>query len=86
MTRSASTARQIHLWRGCYPILIETPKEYADLVEGEKWLKDVEYRIQAAVERIKLLRFSKTGDNIILISGWRGGQGYTNTLRMIQCP
>lgn len=86
VTRNEIAARQMHLWRGCYPLLITKPKPYTDLVEGEQWLKDVDYRIQTAIERTKAIGFSDKGDQLIIITGWRGGQGNTNTLRIIVCP
>jgi pyruvate kinase len=86
VTRNEIAARQMHLWRGCYPLLITKPKPYTDLVEGEQWLKDVDYRIQTAIERTKSIGFSDKGDQLIIITGWRGGQGNTNTLRIIVCP
>ena len=81
VTRNEVAARQMHLWRGCYPILITKPKPYSDF-EGELWLQDVEYRIATAIERTKTVGFSSQGDQLILITGWRGGKGNTNTLRI----
>ncbi len=86
VTRNQVAARQMHLWRGCFPILITEPKPVSDLIEGELWLQDVDFRIQRAVDYIKKIGFSSQGDNIVLLTGWRGGSGYTNTLRILECP
>lgn len=86
VTRNDIAARQMHLWRGCYPILITEPKKYSDVIEGELWLQDVDFRIQKAIEITKKVGFSVKGDNIVLVTGWRGGRGNTNTLRVIECP
>ncbi len=63
----------MHLWRGLFPLLIDEPKPLG-LVAGDAWIQDVENRVQNALD----------GDNIILVTGWRGGSGNTNTLRIIQ--
>jgi pyruvate kinase len=86
VTRNEIAARQTHLWRGCYPILITQPRKYSNVLEGELWLQDVDFRIQKAIEVTKTNGFSFKGDKLILVTGWMGGQGNTNTLRIIECP
>jgi pyruvate kinase len=86
VTRNEVTARQMHLWRGCYPIIIREPKLHTDVVQGDLWLQDVDFRIQKALDTIKLAGFTQTGDNLVVVTGWRGGSGFTNTIRIIKCP
>lgn len=83
VTRNAVAARQSHLWRGIFPIVIKTPK-VEGLVSGEAWLEDVELRIKEAMEECEVLGVVKKGGNLVVLTGWRGGSGYTNTLRMIK--
>ncbi|CAG8435689.1 6207_t:CDS:2 [Diversispora eburnea] len=49
VTRMSRTARQIHLYRGCYPFIYEIPKTVSD--ECEKWQDDVEERIRWGINR-----------------------------------
>jgi pyruvate kinase len=74
----------MHLWRGLFPLLIADPKPI-DLVDGDQWIQDVEMRVQKALEAAQAQGFSKKGDSIIVVTGWRAGSGNTNTLRIIQC-
>ena len=84
LTRSATAARQMHLWRGLFPLLILDTKPHG-LVAGDQWIQDVENRIQMALDVAQAEGFSKKGDSIVVVTGWRGGAGNTNTLRIIQC-
>jgi len=77
VTRYAQVARQCHLYRGILPI------EY----QGEKltdWLEDVNARVQLGVLYAKKRGMIKTGDTIIVLTGWKAGSGFTNTMRIIQ--
>ena len=74
----------MHLWRGLFPLLIVDSKPHG-LVAGDQWLQDVENRIQTAMDVAQAEGFTKKGDNIVVVTGWRGGSGNTNTLRIIQC-
>jgi pyruvate kinase len=86
VTRNEITARQMHLWRGCFPILIREPKPDENLVSGELWMHDVDFRVNRAMETSKQVGFCAPGDEIVVVTGWRGGKGFTNTLRIIKCP
>jgi len=83
VTRNPISARQMHLWRGLYPLLITTPKKITEVI-GDVWITDVEERVNKALEVCKLEGFSRPGDSIVVVTGWRGGSGYTNTLRIIK--
>lgn len=75
----------MHLWRGLFPVYINEPKP-TGLVAGDAWISDVESRVKRALDIATSEGFSKKGDNIIVVTGWRGGSGNTNTLRIIQVP
>ncbi len=84
VTRNEVAARQMHLWCGLFPLLCEDEKPVG-LVSGDAWMQDVENRVQKALDLAINLGFCKKGDNIVVVTGWRGGSGNTNTLRIIQC-
>lgn len=73
----------MHLWRGLFPILLTEPK-VKGLVAGDEWIGDVENRVQAALDAGVYKGFFKKGDTLIVLTGWKGGKGNTNTLRVIQ--
>jgi pyruvate kinase len=83
VTRNAQAARQAHLWRGIFPHLVKTPKPEG-LVAGEAWIDDIELRIKDAMDSCEALGLVKKGGNLVVVTGWRGGSGYTNTMRIIQ--
>ncbi|XP_038223114.1 pyruvate kinase-like isoform X2 [Zerene cesonia] len=76
VTRHAQTARQAHLYRGVLPLVYE---------EGvaSDWLKDVDNRVQYGLQFGRKRGFLRTGDNVVLVTGWRQGSGYTNTMRIM---
>merc|ERR1711942_391074 len=76
VTRFDRPARQIQLYRGCIPLLYE--KERA----GD-WMKDVDDRVQFAIDFGKRSNFIATGDNVVVITGWRQGSGSSNTVRVL---
>ena len=47
------------------------------------WTKDVDERIQFAIDFGKKNGFIKGGDNVICITGWRQGAGSSNTVRIL---
>jgi pyruvate kinase len=49
----------------------------------DDWTKDVDERIQYAVDFGKKHGFVKAGDNVICITGWRKGAGSSNTIRIL---
>lgn len=83
VTRNEVAARQMHLWCGLFPLLVDDQK-VTGLVSGDAWIQDVENRVQKAIDLGTLLDFLKKGDNVVVVTGWRGGSGNTNTLRIIQ--
>lgn len=47
------------------------------------WVKDVDVRVQYGLNFGKSRGFIKTGDSVIVVTGWRQGSGFTNTLRVV---
>ncbi|XP_074079408.1 pyruvate kinase PKLR isoform X2 [Macrotis lagotis] len=76
VTRSAQTARQVHLCRGVFPLLYHDPPEPI-------WTDDVDRRVQFGIESGKLRGFLRVGDLVIVVTGWRPGSGYTNIMRVL---
>jgi len=79
ITRNRKVARQIHLYRGCYPIWYDVPR-------AQDWQSDVDNRFQMAFDfGVKQGMFA-SGDLLIGVQGWRQGTGATNTIRFLVCP
>ncbi|XP_061506262.1 pyruvate kinase isoform X3 [Anopheles gambiae] len=76
VTRFAQTARQCHLYRGILPVIYEQPAM-------EDWLKDVDARVQYGIEFGKERGFLKPGNPIVVVTGWKQGSGFTNTIRVM---
>ncbi|XP_055011847.1 pyruvate kinase PKM-like [Boleophthalmus pectinirostris] len=79
VTRCGQTARQCHLWRGIYPVMYTKPA-------NDVWAEDVDLRVNFALEVGKHRKFFKSGDVAIVVTGWRPGSGYTNTMRVVLVP
>ncbi|KAG5305531.1 KPYK kinase, partial [Acromyrmex insinuator] len=47
------------------------------------WMKDVDVRVQYGLNFGKSRGFIKIGDSVIVVTGWRQGSGFTNTLRVV---
>jgi pyruvate kinase len=46
-------------------------------------MKDVEGRVQFGIKFGKSRGFIKSGDPIVIVTGWKSGSGFTNTLRVV---
>uniref|UniRef100_A0A8D3A7I1 Pyruvate kinase n=1 Tax=Scophthalmus maximus TaxID=52904 RepID=A0A8D3A7I1_SCOMX len=79
VTRNAQTARQAHLYRGIFPVLYTKPAH-------DVWAEDVDMRVNFAMDMGKVRGFFKEGDVVIVLTGWRPGSGYTNTMRVVLVP
>ncbi|NIG60340.1 Pyruvate kinase isozyme M1 [Pontoporia blainvillei] len=79
VTRNHQTARQAHLYRGIFPVLCKDPVQ-------EAWAEDVDLRVNLAMNVGKARGFFKTGDVVIVLTGWRPGSGFTNTMRVVPVP
>ncbi|KAK3807634.1 MAG: pyruvate kinase [Benniella sp.] len=76
VTRKESTARAIHLSRGCYPFVYTEPK-VAD------WQEDVDRRLRWGMDQAIEVGLLKPGQSVIVIQGFRSGYGNTNTMRIV---
>lgn len=79
VTRNGQTARQAHLYRGIFPVLYKEPVHQA-------WAEDVDRRVNFAMDIGKVRGFFKTGDCVIVLTGWQPGSGFTNTMRVVPVP
>ncbi|XP_005393678.1 PREDICTED: pyruvate kinase PKM isoform X2 [Chinchilla lanigera] len=79
VTRNPQTARQAHLYRGIFPVLCKDAVQQA-------WAEDVDLRVNLAMNVGKARGFFKTGDVVIVLTGWRPGSGFTNTMRVVPVP
>ncbi|KFA65846.1 hypothetical protein S40285_04654 [Stachybotrys chlorohalonatus IBT 40285] len=81
VTRNDTTSRFGHLYRGVYPFLFPEAKPDFDKVN---WQEDVDRRIKWAVNHAIDLKVLTPGDTVVVVQGWKGGMGNTNTLRIVQ--
>lgn len=81
VTRNASASRYAHLYRGVYPF--HFPEEKPDFSKVN-WQEDVDRRIKWAVARAKELHVLSKNDTVVVVQGWKGGMGNTNTLRIVK--
>jgi len=77
ISRNDRTARQLHLYRGVFPLFYSKTEREPD------WPRDIDARINYGVEIGKSRGFIHQGDPIVVITGWRQGAGATNTVRLI---
>lgn len=60
------------------------PDQLCDTAERvPDWLKDVDARVMFGINFGKSRGFIKTGDPVIVITGWKQGAGFTNTFRLM---
>ncbi|KAH8124924.1 hypothetical protein ACSS6W_005164 [Trichoderma asperelloides] len=81
VTRNPTTSRFSHLYRGVYPFLY--PEQKPDF-ETVNWQEDVDKRIKWAVTHAIKLGTLAEGDTVVVVQGWKGGMGNTNTLRIVR--
>ncbi|KAE9522367.1 hypothetical protein AGLY_017236, partial [Aphis glycines] len=76
LTRNAKVARQCHIYRGILPL-------YYNVQPLSDWLKDVDTRVEHAIKFGKSSGIIKSGDSVVVVTGWKKGSGYTNSLRIV---
>lgn len=81
VTRNASASRYGHLYRGVYPFHFDEAKPDFSKVN---WQEDVDRRIKWGVAKALELKVVSEGDTIVVVQGWKGGMGNTNTLRIVK--
>jgi pyruvate kinase len=79
VTRNAQTARQSHLHRGIFPFVYEGDKD-------ANWQLDVEARIRHGIDQGKKHGLLRSNEPIVIVQGWKGGLGNTNTIRVLIAP
>jgi hypothetical protein len=47
------------------------------------WLKDVDIRVQYGLNFGQARGFIRSGDTVVVVTGWKQGSGFTNTLRLV---
>ncbi|CAH2243261.1 pyruvate kinase-like isoform X2 [Pararge aegeria] len=79
VTRYSIIAKQLHLWRGVIPLVYEAEP-------AMDWQTDVNNRVSFCIFWAMEQGFVRIGDPLVVISGWRQGSGFTNTMRIIYAP
>ncbi|MCJ1233426.1 Pyruvate kinase [Varicellaria rhodocarpa] len=80
VTRNATASRYSHLYRGVYPFLF--PESKPDFRQSN-WQEDVDKRLSWGISQAIKLGILSKGDPVVCVQGWRGGQGHTNTIRVV---
>ncbi|KAI9481509.1 MAG: pyruvate kinase [Benjaminiella poitrasii] len=99
VTRNPQTARQVHLYRGCFPFYYPKASSSAasrlptavstshlSTPENAPWQEDVDSRIKWGMEQAIKYGLLQGGQPVVAVQGWKGGLGNTNTLRIIYAP
>jgi pyruvate kinase len=81
VTRTPSASRYAHLYRGVYPFLFPEAKPDFSKVN---WQEDVDRRIKWAIKQAMSLGVLDEGSSVVVVQGWKGGMGNTNTLRIVK--
>jgi pyruvate kinase len=76
VTRDEQVARQVHLFRSCVSVFFGGPK-------SDHWQDDVDNRINHAIDIAKKRGILQVGSLVAAVQGWKGGQGNTNTVRLL---
>lgn len=76
VTRDERAAKQLHLHRGCFPLVYDKRND-------DNWFADLEDRLNFAIQAGKDMGFLKIGTSVVLVSGWKFGARHTNTIRII---
>jgi pyruvate kinase len=76
VTRNPSGSRYAHLYRGVYPFLFNEAKPDFTKVN---WQEDVDKRIKWGIREAMALGVLNQGEIVVVVQGWKGGMGNTNT-------
>jgi len=80
ITRNATASRYAHLYRGVYPFHFNEEKPDFSQVN---WQDDVDRRIKWGIKQALALKVLAKGETVVVVQGWKGGMGNTNTLRVL---
>jgi pyruvate kinase len=94
ITRNPQTARQVHLYRGCFPFYYPkqssaksaNPTSQLSPVDHGPWQEDVDIRLKWGIEQAIKYGLLQPSQPVVAVQGWKGGLGNTNTLRIIYSP
>ncbi|KAK3346581.1 pyruvate kinase [Lasiosphaeria hispida] len=81
ITRNPSASRYGHLYRGVYPFLF--PEAKPDFTKVN-WQEDVDRRIKWGLSHAIDLNILTSGETVVVVQGWKGGMGNTNTMRIVK--
>ncbi|XP_013138816.1 PREDICTED: pyruvate kinase-like isoform X2 [Papilio polytes] len=76
VTRYATLARQMHLYRGVMPLIYEYTPE-------SDWQAYLEQRINFCAKWAMQRGFVRVGDPIVIVCSWKQGSEFTNTMRIV---
>ncbi|XP_035528075.1 pyruvate kinase PKM-like [Morone saxatilis] len=79
VTRTPQVARQSQLLRGVFPVLFYP-------LPAPVWADDVDNRVNFGMDIGKARGFFKSGDMVIVVTGWIPGSGHTNIMRAVSVP
>lgn len=79
ITREAVSARQSTAYRNIVPIHYKAERI-------EPWSDDIEARVNLCIDVGKNRDLLKSGQFVVIVTGWRKGSGATNTMRIAQVP
>ncbi|CAO1613934.1 unnamed protein product [Sympodiomycopsis kandeliae] len=82
ITRDEHTERDVHLYRGAYGMRYPHPRPDSN----SRWQEDVDNRIKYGLGEALRLGIVEKGQVCIVLQGWRGGRGNTNSLRILTVP
>lgn len=52
----------------------------------EFWAEDMDKRLYKGLSVGRARGMLETGDPVVIVTGWKSGSGYTNTMRLINVP
>ncbi|KAM3872790.1 LOW QUALITY PROTEIN: pyruvate kinase PKLR [Diretmus argenteus] len=79
VTRCPQVARQSQLLRGVFPVLFHP-------LPAPVWADDVDNRVNFGMDIGTARGFFKSGDMVIVVTGWIPGSGHTNIMRAVNVP
>uniref|UniRef100_A0AAQ5ZHD5 Pyruvate kinase n=1 Tax=Amphiprion ocellaris TaxID=80972 RepID=A0AAQ5ZHD5_AMPOC len=79
VTRSPQVARQSQLLRGVFPVLYHP-------LPAPVWADDVDGRVNFGMDIGKARGFFKSGDMVIVVTGWIPSSAHTNIMRAVSVP
>uniref|UniRef100_A0A8C5F0L5 Pyruvate kinase n=2 Tax=Gouania willdenowi TaxID=441366 RepID=A0A8C5F0L5_GOUWI len=79
VTRNPQVARQSQLLRGVFPVLFHP-------LPAPVWADDVDRRVNFGIEVGKARGFYKSGDMVIVVTGWIPSSSHTNIMRAVNVP